>query len=138
MASTYPGTYTVGTTTSHDLQCKGDVIAFHSSDLNLKDNVKPIENALEKLCKIRGVTFDWKEEYLKDRDSDWVKKQDTGVIAQEVQEVLPEVVHDKGDGHLGVRYEKMIGLLVESIKDLKAEVDDLKKRLKDKTGSNYE
>ena len=138
MASTYPGTYTIGTTTSHDLQCKGDVIAFHSSDINLKDNVKPIENALEKLCKIRGVTFDWKEEYLKDRDSDWIKKQDTGVIAQEVQEVLPEVVHDKGDGHLGVRYEKMIGLLVESIKDLKAEVDTLKQQLKDKTGTNYE
>ena len=132
MDGAYDGTFRVGSTASHDLSSTGDVIAFYSSDINLKENILPIENALEKLCKIRGVTFDWKDEYLETRDPDLHQKRDTGIIAQEVQEVLPEVVKEKVDGTLGVRYEKMIGLLVESIKDLKAEVDDLKKQLNEK------
>jgi hypothetical protein len=94
--------------------------------------VLPIENALEKLCKIRGVTFDWKDEYLTEEREGWIPKHDTGIIAQDVQEVLPQVVQEKSDGTLGVRYEKMIGLLVESIKDLKAEVDELKRQLNEK------
>ena len=104
----------------------GDVIAYYSSDERLKDNVKPIENALEKLQKIRGVEFDWNDK------QDVYQGHDTGVIAQEVQKVLPEVVTEREDGMLAVKYEKMIGLLVESIKDLKAEVDDLKQQLRDK------
>ena len=132
MDGAYNGTFRVGSTTSHDLSATGDVIAYYSSDITLKENILPIENALEKLCKIRGVTFDWKDEYLETRESDLHQKRDTGIIAQEVQEVLPEVVKEKVDGTLGVRYEKMIGLLVESIKDLKAEVDDLKRQLNEK------
>ena len=132
MDGAYNGIFRVGSTTSHDISSTGDVIAYYSSDINLKENILPIENALEKLCKIRGVTFDWKDEYLETRDPDLHQKRDTGIIAQEVQEVLPEVVKEKVDGTLGVRYEKMIGLLVESIKDLKAEVDELKKQLNEK------
>ena len=132
MDGAYNGTFRVGSSSSHDISSTGDVIAYYSSDINLKENILPIENALEKLCKIRGVTFDWKDEYLETRDPDLHQKRDTGIIAQEVQEVLPEVVKEKVDGTLGVRYEKMIGLLVESIKDLKAEVDDLKKQLNEK------
>lgn len=104
----------------------GDVVAYASSDQRLKDNIKPIENALEKLQKIRGVEFDWN-----DKQENYTGH-DTGVIAQEVKEVLPEVVTERDDGYLAVKYEKMIGLLVESIKDLKSEVDDLKKQLNEK------
>jgi hypothetical protein len=104
----------------------GDVVAYYSSDERLKDNVKPIENALEKLQKIRGVEFDWNDK------QDVYEGHDTGVIAQEVQKVLPEVVTEREDGMLAVKYEKMVGLLIESIKDLKAEVDELKQELRDK------
>lgn len=104
----------------------GDVVAYYSSDERLKDNVKPIENALEKLTKIRGVEFDWNDK------QDVYEGHDTGVIAQEVQKVLPEVVTEREDGMLAVKYEKMVGLLIESIKDLKAEVDDLKRQLNEK------
>ena len=57
---------------------------------------------------------------------------DIGVIAQEIEKVLPEVVTTRDNGFKAVKYEKMIGLLVESIKDLKSEVDDLKKQLNEK------
>ena len=124
----------VGTTSTVQfglIRSAGDVVAYYSSDERLKDNVKPIENALEKLQKIRGVEFDWNDK------QDVYEGHDTGVIAQEVQKVLPEVVTEREDGMLAVKYEKMIGLLVESIKDLKTEVDDLKQQLKDATGTNF-
>ena len=126
MASVYPGTYTIGTSTSHDLQVKGDVIAFHSSDESLKENIEIIPEALYKVNQIRGVTFDWKDEYLNDERKEVLRKRDTGIIAQDVQKVLPEVIHEKEDGTLGVKYEKIIGLLVESIKELSAEIEELK------------
>ena len=105
------------------IRSTGDVVAYYSSDERLKDNVKPIENALEKLQKIRGVEFDWNDK------QDVYEGHDTGVIAQEVQKVLPEVVTEREDGYLAVKYEKMVGLLIESIKELKTEVDDLKQQL---------
>jgi len=126
MASTFPGTYTIGTTTSHDLRAVGDVIAFYSSDETLKENIKVIPNALDKVKLIKGVTFDWKDEYLTEERKEYIRKRDTGIIAQDVEKVLPEVVHEKEDGTLGVRYEKIIGLLVESIKELSAEIEELK------------
>ena len=126
MASTYPGTYTIGTSTSHDLRAIGDVIAFYSSDETLKENIQVIPNALEKVKLIKGVTFDWKDEYLTEERKEYIRKRDTGIIAQDVEKVLPEVVHEKEDGTLGVRYEKIIGLLVESIKELSAEIEELK------------
>ena len=126
MASTYPGTYTIGTSTSHDLRAVGDVIAFYSSDETLKENIEIIPEALWKVNQIRGVTFDWKDEYLTEERKEYIRKRDTGIIAQDVEKVLPEVVHEKEDGTLGVKYEKIIGLLVESIKELSAEIEELK------------
>ena len=126
MASVYPGTYTIGNNNTHDLQVKGDVIAFHSSDESLKENIEIIPEALWKVNQIRGVTFDWKDEYLNDERKKVLRKRDTGIIAQDVEKVLPEVVHEKEDGTLGVKYEKIIGLLVESIKELSAEIEELK------------
>jgi len=126
MASTFPGTYTIGTTTSHDLRAIGDVVAFFTSDETLKENIEIIPNALDKVKLIKGVTFDWKDEYLTEERKEYIRKRDTGIIAQDVQKVLPEVVHEKEDGTLGVRYEKIIGLLVESIKELSAEIEELK------------
>ena len=102
----------------------GDITAFGSvSDIRLKENIEPITNALDKVSQIGGYTFNYK----KNPD---VRM--TGVIAQEVEKVLPEVIYTTTDinsdeENLAVRYENMIGLLVEAIKELKTEVEELKK-----------
>lgn len=116
---------------------RGNVTAYAYSDIRLKHDVRPIfDDPLSKLAQLRGVRFDWDEEYVKsqhgDEDERWCPKHDVGMIAQEVQEVLPEITVEQDSGYLAIRYEKMIPLLVESIKALKAEVDDLKAQLKEK------
>jgi len=90
---------------------KNDVTAF--SDERLKTDIKTIDNALSKVCDMRGVYFN--------RDG----AAGTGVIAQEIQDILPEVVHDKQE-YLSVAYGNMVGVLIEAIKELKKEVETLK------------
>ena len=90
----------------------GDITAF--SDIRLKTNIEKIENALDKVCQLSGYTYDMNN------------KRSTGVIAQEVEKVLPEVVQDREDGYKTVAYGNMIGLLVEAIKELKQEIEVLK------------
>ena len=95
----------------------------------LKENINPISNALDKVSQLGGYSFDWKDTHLEDRgglDDMFVKKSDVGIIAQEVQKVLPEAVGKREDGTLGVRYELLVPLLVESIKELKKEIQSLK------------
>jgi hypothetical protein len=105
-----------------DLRATNDVIAFYSSDKRLKDNIVRIENPLEKVGKIGGYTFDWN-----DKQKTYTGK-DVGVIAQEIQEVLPELVTERDNGYLAVKYEKIVPLLIESIKELKQEVDEIKQK----------
>jgi len=105
-----------------DLRATNDVIAFYSSDKRLKDNIVRIENPLEKVGKIGGYTFDWN-----DKQETYTGK-DVGVIAQEIQEVLPELVTERDNGYLAVKYEKIVPLLIESIKELKQEVDEIKQK----------
>lgn len=107
----------------------GDVVAFTSSDARLKENVTKIDNALLKVTEIRGVTFDWNDEYMSQQpDDDYFKrKHDVGVIAQEIEKVLPEAVATRDDGIKAVKYEKIIPLLIEAIKELKTEIEELKK-----------
>jgi len=87
------------------------------SDINFKENVTTVDNALSKVEQLRGVRFDWKESGLPSY----------GVIAQELQEVLPELVH--GNNPKTVNYNGIIGVLIEAIKELKEEVKDLKDQL---------
>jgi len=105
-----------------DARFRQDVIAYYSSDKRLKDNIVRIENPLEKIDKIGGYTFDWN-----DKQETYTGK-DVGVIAQEIQEVLPELVTERDNGYLAVKYEKIVPLLIESIKELKQEVDDIKQK----------
>jgi len=88
-----------------------DVTAF--SDERLKSDIKTIDNALDKVNNMRGVTFT--------REG----RQGTGVIAQEMQKVMPEVVHDKGE-YMSVAYGNLVGVLIEAVKELKAEIEELK------------
>ena len=109
-----------------DVLADGDVVAYNSSDIRLKDNIQVIQGSLDKIGDIRGVEFDWN-----DKSPGWARERghDVGVIAQEVEKVLPEVVVKRKSGYLGVDYKRLIPLLVESIKELKQEVENLKKKV---------
>jgi hypothetical protein len=102
----------------------GDVIAFSSSDLTMKENVSPIDNALDMISSLTGNTFDWKS-----NAGIWgLEGGDTGIIAQEVEKLkLPGVTKKRGDGTIGVRYDRLIPVLIEAIKELKSEINELKK-----------
>ena len=105
MSGSYTGTFTA----------TGDICAY--SDASLKTNVQTIEGAMGKVDAIRGVTFD----RLADGSTS------TGVIAQELESVLPEAVQTDENGVKMVAYGNVTGLLIEALKELKAEVESLKK-----------
>ena len=105
----------------------GDIYAFNTSDRNLKTKIKPIKNALDKVCQLSGNTFEWIPEYLEKIPENFRKAQDVGVLAQEVETVLPEAVMTRPDGTMAVDYEKIVPLLIEAIKELRAELSDIKK-----------
>lgn len=95
-----------------DFTAVGNVTA--NSDARLKTNIQTIEDPLSLINELRGVR------YVKDGNLN------IGVIAQEVQQVLPEVVHEDENGMLSVAYGNIVGLLIEAIKELKREIDELK------------
>jgi len=117
-----------------DFHADGDVIAFSTtvSDKRLKDNVKVIDNALDKVMKLRGVEFDWNQGKRKGQH-------DLGLIAQEVEEVLPELVREKTlctgeyEGNeqefKTVDYEKIVGVLIEAVKEQQQQINELKEKL---------
>ena len=107
------------------IDAANDIVAFSTSDINFKENIIPIKNALLKLENISGNTYDWKNEF---EYIHGFKGNDVGVIAQEIQKVLPEAVRERENGYLGVNYEKIIPLLIESIKELSAKVDRLENK----------
>ena len=107
---------------NENIHAGGDVVAFASSDKRLKDNLISISNPLDKLEKIGGYEFDWNDKQAIHTGHD------VGVVAQEIQEVLPEVVEERESGYLAVKYEKIVPLLIEAIKELKQEIDELKKK----------
>ena len=104
---------------------RGTITANGSpSDIRLKENIKPINSALSKIKKIQGVSFDWKPS-----DSIVDTKEDYGFIAQEVQKSLPEIIKEDAIGMLSMRYNSVIPILVESVKELEKVVNDLKKEI---------
>jgi hypothetical protein len=109
------------------IDASNDIVAYSTSDQRLKENVTPIENALEKVKTLTGVEFDWKEETAHVHG---YHGHDVGIIAQDVQAVLPEAVRTNDSGYLSVRYEKMIALLIEGMKEQQNQIDELKKLIK--------
>ena len=96
-----------------------------SSDRNLKENITIIPNALDKVKALTGNTFNWKSN-LEPVIHDYVGTDDTGVIAQEVEALgLPGITTTREDGVKAVRYEKLIPVLIQAIKELSAKVDEL-------------
>ena len=106
---------------ANTIQCTGDIVAFASSDERLKDNLSPISNSLEKVGQLKGYEFDWNDK------QEVYAGHDVGVLAQEVEKVVPEIVETREhDGYKAVKYEKLVPLLINAINDLKAEIEELK------------
>jgi hypothetical protein len=134
-ARIYSGSLAVGnivpSATVGRIDASNDIVAYSTSDINFKENITPINNALEKINKIGGYEFDWKQ------NEDLIKfhgfsGHDIGVIAQEIEKVLPEVVTTRDNGYKAVKYEKIIPLLIEAIKAQQSQINDLKEIIKNK------
>jgi hypothetical protein len=104
----------------------GDVTAFNSSDERLKENVFRISGSLDILKQIGGYHFDWIPTPGVHENSG----HDIGVIAQEIEKMIPEIVITRDNGYKAVRYEKLVALLIESNKDLLTRVEALEEKLK--------
>ena len=105
----------------------GDVVAFYTSDERLKDNVKTISEPIYKLQQLRGVEYEWNDK----QDIYPSGSKDSGIIAQDVEKVLPQLVKENSNGYLGVRHDRLVGLLIESVKDQQKQIDDLKREVKE-------
>lgn len=110
---------------SGEIRAAGDITAFYSSDERLKENITPIENAIDKINQMGGYNYDWKEGFETIHSH---KGHDLGVIAQEVQSVLPEIVTERETGYLAVDYIKLVPVLIEAIKELSAKIDRLENK----------
>ena len=110
-----------------NLHVTNDIIAFSTSDERQKDNVQLIDNPTQKIASLDGVTFTWNDQgpsWVNDRGS----REDVGLLAQQVEQVIPEAVVTRGDGYKAVDYKRVIPLLVGSIKELTARVEELESR----------
>ena len=120
------GVNVAASATAGRIDASNDIVAYSSSDERLKENITPIENALDKVKSLTGVEFDWKPKY---KNAHGYEGHDTGIIAQQVEAVMPSAVRTNDTGFLAVRYEKLIGLLIEANKELAARVEELEKKL---------
>lgn len=119
------GVGTAASGVSGEIRATADITAYYSSDERLKENIKPIENALSKVESISGNTYDWKEGFENIHSH---KGNDVGVIAQEIEKILPEAVINRENGYKAVDYEKIIPVLIEAIKDLSAKIKELENK----------
>ena len=110
------------TGTSGRIDAANDIVAFSSSDIRFKENITPIENALDKISKISGNTYDWKAE---NKAEHGYEGNDVGVIAQEIEAVLPQLVQTRESGFKAVKYDKLVALLIEGIKEQQTQIHSL-------------
>lgn len=108
--------------TAGRIDASGDIVAYSTSDRNFKENITPIPNALEKISKISGNTYDWKADM---KEFHGFEGNDVGVIAQEIEEVLPQLVTTRETGYKAVKYDKLVALLIEGIKEQQTQIHSL-------------
>ena len=117
-----------GVKTYGNLESTGDVIAFSASDITLKKDISPIQNALDMINKLSGNTFTWSTDLFTLLPYENGTK-DTGILAQEVEALgLPGVTTTRGDGVKAVRYDRLIPVLIEAVKELTAKVKTLENK----------
>lgn len=101
----------------------GDIVAFTSSDKNLKDNIISIDKPLDKILSLDAVEFDWNDK------QETYSGHDIGLIAQQVERVAPEIVMTRENGFKAVKYDRITALLVGAIKEQQKKIDSLEDRL---------
>ena len=106
------------------IDASNDIVAYSTSDIRFKTNIFPISSSLDKIKQISGVEFDWIPDIKHGYEG-----HDVGVIAQELEKVLPEVVTTRDNGYKAVKYEKIVPLLIEAIKEQQKQIDELRTRL---------
>jgi hypothetical protein len=111
--------------------CDGDITGFKSSDKRLKDNIVKIENPIEKIKKIGGYNFEWNKLGEKNTIN---KGNDVGVIAQEIEDILPEATTTRDNGYKAVQYEKIVPLLIECIKEQQSMIENLQGHIENLQG----
>jgi hypothetical protein len=132
ITATYSNTFYVGCNLDvlGDVYCDnlfayGDVVASYSSDERLKNNITPMTNCLEKVLKVNPVEFDWNEKQKA------YEGHDIGLIAQDVKKVIPEIVAEKKNGYLGIKYEKLIPVLIGATQEQDAQIQELEKQVQE-------
>jgi len=106
---------------ANDLRITSDgTLTTNTSDIRLKKDIQLIDNALEKVSQLRGVSFEWKQDASAGRQQ--------GILAQDVLRVAPELVFER-DGYYGVDNSELVGLFVEAIKELRQENEQLRERI---------
>ena len=121
-SQTITGTLTV----TGAITATGDITAFSASDIRFKENIITIESPIEKIKMISGNTYDWKAE---NKDIHGFEGNDVGVIAQEIEEVLPQLVVTRDNGYKAVKYDKLVALLIEGIKEQQKQIEDLSNKI---------
>ena len=115
----------VNSATNGRIDASNDIVSFSVSDRRLKENINNIQNPIEKILKLNGVEFDWIKEHY---EIHGYEGNDVGVIAQELRDTLPQALRTNDTGYYAVRYEKIIPLLIECIKELNNEIKTLKEK----------
>ena len=114
--------FKVGASNTPELLVKGDITAFATSDVSLKENITPISNAIDKVLSISGNTFKWNDKSI------YNGEEGTGIIAQEIEALgLPGLTTTRENGTKAVRYDRLVPLLIEAIKELSNKVKSLEK-----------
>jgi hypothetical protein len=111
--------------TAGRIDATNDIVAYSSSDIRFKENIQPIQNALEKINQIGGYEFDWKEETKIEHG---YEGHDLGVIAQEIEAIAPELVQTRENGYKAVKYDKLVSVLIQAIKELSQKINDLENK----------
>jgi hypothetical protein len=110
----------------------GNVAAYYSSDAQFKENIQDIQNALGIVQTVGGKTYDWTDAYISAKGGAcgyFTRKEDFGVIAQDVQKVFPVAVRVREDGSLALDYEKLVSVAFQAIKEQQVQIDDLKNQI---------
>ena len=105
------------------LHSYGDVVAFAASDKRLKDNIQTIKNPLSKILSLDSIEFDWNEK------QETYRGHDIGLIAQQVEEIAPELVTTRSNGYKAIKYDKLNSLLVGAIKEQQQQIEVLQKQV---------
>lgn len=124
-----------------EIRCSGPIRVIVPSDIRWKENLVPVENALGKIKQLNGYSFSWKQTYLESvggADGYHVPEKDLGFIAQEVEEVLPEIVGTNSEGFKHIRYDRIIAVLVEAVKEQQKQIEILQREVNELRVENKE